>query len=285
MDQYCIYTDRMWSALEINSEHVLPLCLGGINGFEIPVSSVVNARLGSEIDGKVAAELAILARRVKTGMKGHSGKPPVIRDKRAELEDGTRVSMSIDRHQGIRLRAPQEGRFLSASEIGGRKFTFRSRMDLHLPVRFIAKTALAAGYYCYGELFRKHVNHEEPRWLMNHYGEMGHEELLASFKCTGDDYMFGHDSKEIRVFKRVCRAVADSSCVGVIPMGQSLVVFVGLLGQYYGMIELDAETSIFPNSAGFEWGRFICPRQGRLVEASWARLVGGRRLSEIGDVR
>ena len=47
---YCPYTDREIPESKSSSEHIIPLSLGGVNGFEIPVDATFNSTLGSEID-------------------------------------------------------------------------------------------------------------------------------------------------------------------------------------------------------------------------------------------
>ena len=53
---YCPYTDRELPESKSSSEHIIPLSLGGVNGFEIPVDATFNSILGSEIDGKLATD-------------------------------------------------------------------------------------------------------------------------------------------------------------------------------------------------------------------------------------
>ena len=54
---YCPYTDKYLSTNEVNREHIIPLSLGGVNGFEIPVSIDFNSKAGSNIDGALANDL------------------------------------------------------------------------------------------------------------------------------------------------------------------------------------------------------------------------------------
>jgi hypothetical protein len=60
---YCPYTDAELEPEQTNSEHIIPLALGGVNGFEIPVDAAFNCRLGSTLDGALANEFVF-------GMRG-----------------------------------------------------------------------------------------------------------------------------------------------------------------------------------------------------------------------
>jgi hypothetical protein len=54
MPVYCPYTDLQLAESECSPEHIVPLSLGGTNGFELPVSASFNSKLGHEIDGAMA---------------------------------------------------------------------------------------------------------------------------------------------------------------------------------------------------------------------------------------
>ena len=161
---YCPYTDRDVLEAQSSREHIIPLSLGGVDGFEIPVGFTSNSRVGSILDGALANEFLFALKRTKFDARGHSGKKPVARVKSAtygednrpaqvdfHLKDGLRVWDSRDRE--VKERVPRFG--ISVS------------VDIDLPTRFAAKVALAAGYYAYGEVFRQNVEHQQFRDVMN----------------------------------------------------------------------------------------------------------------------
>jgi hypothetical protein len=59
---YCPYADRDIPISESSPEHIIPLALGGMNGFTIPVSKDFNSSVGSEIDGALANDLLVMRR-------------------------------------------------------------------------------------------------------------------------------------------------------------------------------------------------------------------------------
>jgi hypothetical protein len=70
---YCPYTDRDIPIDDSNPEHIIPLSLGGLNGFTLPVSKDFNSRAGSEIDGALANDFLVMSERDKHSVWGHSG--------------------------------------------------------------------------------------------------------------------------------------------------------------------------------------------------------------------
>jgi len=73
---YCPYTDREISESDANREHIIPLSLGGLDGFEIPVCRDFNSKVGSKIDGALANDFLILMKRNELDVRGHSNKKP-----------------------------------------------------------------------------------------------------------------------------------------------------------------------------------------------------------------
>jgi hypothetical protein len=122
---YCPYTNREISGSEVNSEHIIPISLGGVNGFEIPVCKKFNSKVGSEIDAKIGKELIIQSRRVNLKVKGHSGKIPKMYYKNAlDEETGLPLQVEISKDTGIRARVPHIP--VGAKYPTGRKIQFRA---------------------------------------------------------------------------------------------------------------------------------------------------------------
>ena len=73
----CPYTDQELPKSKTNSEHIIPLALGGVNGFNVHVDRDFNSQLGSELDGSLANEFLWALRRTEYDARGHSGREPV----------------------------------------------------------------------------------------------------------------------------------------------------------------------------------------------------------------
>ena len=69
---YCLYSNRELPESKTNREHIIPLSLGGVNGFEIAVDATLNSEIGTALDGALANELLFALRRTKYDARGHS---------------------------------------------------------------------------------------------------------------------------------------------------------------------------------------------------------------------
>lgn len=251
---YCPYADSDIPISESTPEHIIPLALGGLNTFTLPVSASLNSRLGSEIDGALANDFLVMCQRDKHGVKGHSRKHPeyVVRNASDALT-GEALQVTLGQRRGLRIWSP-----LERSDVTGRgqKINLSLSMDLDLELRFVAKVALSAGYFFYGDRFRHQVKHRDFRMIMNHRAdEMG--EALKSIEARYDQRFREPETDNDRILRAVVTGFGARSVVALIPDSCSLAVVVGILGSYLGMLSVPADTRGFPNTDDFRWGHFI----------------------------
>jgi len=221
---YCPYTDRWIDKEESNSEHIIPLSLGGINGLELDVCSQFNSKVGSDIDGKLSNDFLVNMKRTELDIRGHSNKRPSYVAKHAKLADEkSPVRLEVDRKSGLKLWCPVERMKISRTDPRGSKVSFSTNIDLNIRLRFVAKTSLSAGYYTYGELFRDVVKHDELRFIMNSYGSCDIEELKI-IKTSVDDQFSSDKSPILQAYRFVCNAVGKSTCIGLVPFDNSLSI-------------------------------------------------------------
>jgi hypothetical protein len=268
---YCPYTNSEIENSKANCEHIIPLALGGMNGFEIPVCKSFNSDVGSKIDGKLAADFLVLMKRNEHDVRGHSGKRPEFVAKHSvNCDTGTPIQVTFDRKAGLKEWCPITKRYLAKGESSS--FSTRIEMSLDIDTQFVAKTALSAGYFTYGDLFRNGVKHEELRFIMNNNpAKMGDEIYDIE---TRVDWRFSDDPNEkLEVFRLLCRRLDGSSVVGLVPSSNSLSIFVGILGYYMGMVNVPARTNDFPNEGSYHWGHVICPQNGVLKRTSFKRAL------------
>ncbi|MDZ4298491.1 MAG: HNH endonuclease [Moraxellaceae bacterium] len=268
---YCPYTNSEIEESEVNREHIIPLSLGGINGFEIPVCKTFNSVAGSKIDGKLANDFLVLMKRNEHDIRGHSGKKPAFVGKNSVNSDtGTPIQVTFDKKTGLKLYCPITKRELSRGE--SRSFSTKIEMSIDIDTQFVAKTALSAGYFAYGELFRRSVKHEELRIIMNNSpNDMGDEIYNIE---TRVDWRFSDDQSEnLQIFRLLCNRLNGCSVVGLVQGPKSLSIFVGILGYYIGMVNVPAETKGFPNEGAYHWGHVICPQKGDLKRVSFKRAL------------
>ena len=280
---YCPYTDRDIPETETNSDHVIPLSLGGVTGFEITVDADFNATVGSKLEGSLANEFIWALARTKYDARGHSGKEPQAIIRNATYGDECRVAqVYFHNKQGVRLWDVRDGEFKS----GRSSIKINSSLNIDLPIRFTAKVALGAAYYVYGNVFRENVDHQQLREVML-CRDLSKLDLSKTPEglgidrrtLTADSYLHERATQDdLQCIRLLCSAVRGS-VVMLIPGTDSLRVAVGILGRYLAMVNVPANTKSFPNSGEFSWGHVIALSDKKVYRASVAdgisQFVGG----------
>jgi hypothetical protein len=269
---YCPYTNSLLTQDQCSPEHIIPLALGGLNAFVIPVDKAFNSAVGSKIDGAMANDFFILNRRNKHATKGHSGKHPIFVARNARGMSSNRpLQMHLDQHGGVKVWDP-----ISKTSIKNQlpeNITFSVEVDIHLGIRFCAKVALSAGQFVYGEKFQHHVKHDELRLLMNNpIKELG--DALKNFETLVDTDLQSEHQPQVQIFRHICELASPYSVVGLVPGRHRLAVFVGVLGRYVGMLNAPAFTDEFPHEGDFDLGQvvYLNPDKG-LVKMSFRRVL------------
>jgi hypothetical protein len=251
---YCPYTDRDIPLSESSPEHIIPLALGGMNGFTIPVSKDFNSRVGSEIDGVLANDFLVMSKRDKHGAKGHSKKHPEnVFPNASNADTGEPLHITLGQVRGLRLWDPKQKRDVTGQ---GQKVNIGFKVDLDVTHRFVAKVALSAGYLVYGDHFRKHVKHEDLRKIMNQRpAEMG--DVLKTIEAQYDDRFLEPESINQKILRMMMTGFGPHSVIALIPNSRSLSVVVAVLGDYIGMLSVPADTKTFPNTDEYRQGQFF----------------------------
>ena len=258
---YCPYTNREIPESGTSREHIIPLSLGGVNGFEIAVDATFNSKLGADIDGALANEFLIAMRRTEYDARGHSGKKPMATVRATYGEDARPAQVSFNKKKGMRL---WDARDREAKKISG-EFRMRTSLNIDLPIRFTAKVALAAGYYVYGNLFRDYVDHRQLRDVMRIDPakldlDKGPAALgLEHITLRGDTFLHevpAEGDSLILCLRTFCSTVRGSVVV-LMPGKDCFGVAVGILGQYLAMVNVPANTDSFPNEGIFAWGNVV----------------------------
>ena len=137
---YCPYTDREIPESKSSSEHIIPLSLGGVNGFEIPADATFNSTLGSEIDGKLAAEFLWGLRRTEHDARGHSGKEPRATISKASYGENSRLAQVDFSHKsGVRVWDVHDRELKK----GSGPIQISTSLNIDLPMRFAANRMAA----------------------------------------------------------------------------------------------------------------------------------------------
>ncbi len=280
---YCPYTDSNLSIDKCSPEHIIPLALGGMNGFEIPVSAAFNSKVGSEIDGALANDFLTLSKRNKYDIRGHSGKRPLHIVKNARnAETLAPLQVHLDQLDGLKAWDPISKKIITENIPHKLSIDFQIDLDLHF--RFTAKVALAAGYFTYGDLFRTAVKHSDFRVIMNHPSGAPAEHL-SHVEALADSMFYQEDNPRMAAIRMLCKASSPYSIVGLVPSRSHLGIFVGILGDYIGMLTVPANTSSFPNEGIFRGGHVIQlhPQKG-MVRTSLMEAISLTHISPLSPI-
>ncbi len=267
---YCPYSDQDIPEEESSSEHILPLSLGGIDTFEIPVSKKENSAVGSKLDGLLAEDYLIKKSRNKYDVRGHSNKKPYVEFKSAKCAITQKpLNVKFDAVNGVKVWSHRDNKELT----GENTLKLSLQVDIDLDLMFVAKVALSAGYFAYGDLFRNYVEHHEFRTIMNNRPNELAPNKTPLFARVDSRFSTTNEGP-LEEFRLLCQRVDQpSSIVGLVPGKSNFAVFVGILGNYIGAINVPADTSLFPNCGNYELGHVICTQGRNLVRVSFKRAL------------
>ena len=270
---YCPYTNRELPDRSTSREHIVPLSLGGVNGFEIEVDSTFNAEVGTELDGPLANDFFLKLRRTEYDTRGHSRKEPVATVRATYGDQNRQALVHLHKKKGLSV---WDVRTRELKKEPG-SIHFRTLLDIDLPVRFAAKVALGAGYFAYGDLFREHVDHRQLRDVMNvHPNDSGPEMDRPAVGRRNStlrvdrylDELPTDRQSRLLCLRTFCSSVRGSVVV-LVPGRNYLAVAVGILGQYLATVVVPAKTESFPNQGAFAWGHVIELVDRKVKRFSW----------------
>jgi hypothetical protein len=246
------------SSADISREHIIPLSMGGMDGFEIPVGKEINKKVGSKIDGKVSNDPFIALDRKNAQVKGHSGKLAQPVWKNVKVGDEKQPLQ-------IRFNAPGETEHwcpktkttVDTSSLAGKKGEIQLKVDIIPPLLFVAKVALAAGYFVYGDIFKNNADITSLQDLVN-IEPKKQEKVLSSSRLRFID-RFQHEEKDIGdylMFKEIGE-LKSCSTVTLMQHQDGFVVAVSILGKFLGAVDVDAQMDDFPNEGNHRQGHVV----------------------------
>lgn len=273
---WCPYTNRELRRDDCTPEHVIPLALGGCNQLTIPVHARTNSELGSAVDAALADEFLTLVQRRIHGARGHSRTAPHVRVRHATYGEEARpaqITLLADQG-GLQIWDAKDRRILGEGEVAGASLTLNVQVRPFARLRFLAKVALSAGYFVYGNLFRTKVQHDDLRALMM---ATSSDEAASTLRASGLrlNHAFGPvkkaDRETVGLEQALCQ-LAAGSCVLLSPGPSNLGVSVGVLGKWLGTLNIPASTGEFPVEDSHDLGHALLVDKGTLVRMSYREL-------------
>jgi len=283
---YCIYSDIEIDVTQTSPEHIIPLSLGGCNDFCISVEKNINSKLGSAIDGKLANDFLIASIRKAKKYFGHSKTPFKVAWNKSSFKNGKPIIVTLS-DDGVQIFDPVRRALLNDKEIEGVEFESQFKIDTHIRSLFVTKTALSAGYFVYGDTFKKYADHKSLRKYIEYGIDRTKKEELRNLPLRIVDPFLKVEEKDNDlkgVFEMICKATNDS-CVFFILCATSIIVSVGIGGTYIGSVTFNAQTEHFPNDEKFRLGHVVAIQKKVLTRSSFYDVVAiiNNNLNDLSD--
>ena len=258
MNNYCIYTDQFLDNGEISSEHIIPLSLGGVNGFEVDVEKEANKLFGSKIDGKLSNDFLVLLDRKNHNARGHSNKKVIpVWNKVRVRETGEPIQIRFEEVSKTKWISPITKKEINKEEYRGKSIEITQKLDLYVTFQFVAKVALAAGYFIYGDLFKNNADTQSLREFVS--AEDLHSREAAGFDKLRFTDRFHHkekDTGDYLMFKGLS-SLRNSSAVIIMLCESEMILTVSILGKYLATVSFDCDTTNFPNDGKHRLGHVV----------------------------
>lgn len=265
---YCIYTDQDIAEESGNLDHIIPLSLGGTNGFVVWSDKDYNSVVGSEVDGAINKDLLIAPHLMQSGVRGHSKKPAAPRWRKATIE-GRPAQVTLT-SEGFDVWDALERRNLSQSEIANRDLILTFNIGAFTALRFLAKVALGGGYYVYGDQIKSVVDCASLRKTIMLDLEAARQDakLLASDFQVCD--RFHKDSKpggEAYLYRVACEKLGRSVFIAQ-PHHGGVSFHVGITGSYIGSMFCPGDTKDLPLAGDHDLGHVVVLAPGVMERLS-----------------
>jgi hypothetical protein len=131
---------------------------------------------------------------------------------------------------------------------------------------------LSAGYFVYGELFRNKVKHSDFRAIMNY--DPSNPNACEGVEARVDDRFSESANEDLQIFRTICRASEPYSIVGFAHSNNRFGAFVGILGDYIGLIHVPAAMECFPKGGEHQMGHMIQLKNQEIICGSMKQSLG-----------
>lgn len=233
---YCIYSGQNLDDTDMNVEHIIPLSLGGCDGFTIMVGKKINSDLGSKIDGKFCNDFLIGLQQLPFDNRGHSKKRKSVNLKGTVNNRPITWSLSKD---GSKFYDHMDRKYLT----GQMQVQVKTALDINIRWKFVCKVALATGYYLFGDDFVKYADCETLRKAL--FSENLREEKLDLKVYTNltpiQDKDKGIHDLGVMLFKHLGGSAVH---FGYAP--GRIIASVAINGKYIGMVNFKADVDQLP---------------------------------------
>lgn len=268
---YCIYSGKEIAEINSNIEHIIPLSLGGCDELIIRVDKNINSKIGSQIDGKLTQDFLIALDRVKVGNRGHSNKEPMY-TVQAKTEDGKPL-ISTFTTEALKFFDPKEKVYVDYSG----KISMSTNINLDLRLKFVAKVALAVGYFLFEKRIEDYTDCDALRMIIT---TDNLKELLENNSNKFEEMRFYDSLHEINdldkpmmeIYTLYCQYIKKSNILWTYS-SESIIVHVAIFGKFVGLINFKAKVDKIPHNEDDWLGHIMICDENRLIRKSWRAAI------------
>lgn len=235
-EKYCIYTDSDVSEEAGNYDHIVPLSLGGDDGFTVWSDAQFNSDVGSKIDGALANDPLMMFARRDADARGHSNAEPVPKWKRSKLK-GEPVQVSWGKN--VEVWDSKANALMDPKDVEGQKFTSEFKLDISVRPKFVAKVVLGAGQHFFEDTFRHEFDCQALRDLLKADDIKKHQSSLKAHDIWLKGYWPFPDIAGMKVLTEF----TGRTTVFFLINKAGIEFHVGVLGQYVGSIFVPGDGS------------------------------------------
>lgn len=163
------------------------------------------------------------------------------------------------------------------------KVEMETKMDLYTRVKFVAKVALAAGYFAYKDLFVQFADHDMLRKFI--LSEDPLNEKFSDLKSYDSFSLVKEkDNGQHNIIKFLIEALGGSSVI--IGFAENrMIISVGIGAKYIGMVNFKAQSSQFPMDDENRLGKvFQCTDNQLRVNSFWSAIYQLNKQFEIVNI-
>lgn len=207
--------------------------------------------------------------RVKTGDKGHSNKEPIY-TVQSRTEDGQPL-VSTFTSKELKFFDPKKKEYVNFSG----KLTMSTKMDLNLRLKFLAKVALAVGYFLFGKNIEEYTDCDALRMIIiaNNLQELfeEHPDKFKGLKFYDSFHKIKDSDKTmIDMYKLYCQYIKKSNILWTYSK-ESIIVYVSLLGKFVDLINFKAKVDEIPYKYNDNYwlGHIMICDKNKLIRKSW----------------
>lgn len=270
---YCIYTDRDVAEADGNMDHVIPLSLGGADDFTVWAEEKFNSRMGGTVDGAIHRDFFLAPALKDSGVKGHNRKTATPRVRGATIDSRpAQVSLTAE---GFKVWDARARRDLADEEVAGSEIGLRFTVDAFSALRFIAKAALGGGYAVYGEPFRRSVDCDVLRRVIElDVVQARTDPVLQNAGLVVCD-RWDEDSQPGRpgyLCRVLCEQVPRSMLICQV-FADGIAFHVGIVGEFLGTLMCPGDTSELPNKGDYKGGHAVVLAPGKTERLAFDALL------------